>query len=179
MEVKSAVEAAVQRALPATLLFDHPTLSQLHAFLAPQAAVLAPSLPLAPARPQPTSSCHVEILSHRLLSPCDVMSSTLTVPDAITPIPLSRWDVEHESLHMARPPVRFGGFLSNVEAFDAAAFGISHPEALLLDVQQRMLLTTTAEVRAVSIVWQLPTCTPRRPCTHARRWCPTPPARVW
>lgn len=42
-------------------------------------------------------------------------------------------------------PVHFGVFLSEVEAFDAGALGVSTPEAAMMDPQQRLLLRTAAE----------------------------------
>jgi acyl transferase domain-containing protein len=42
-------------------------------------------------------------------------------------------------------PVQFGVFLDSVDLFDAAAFGISSPEAALLDPQQRLLMEAAVE----------------------------------
>lgn len=60
--------------------------------------------------------------------------------DQISAIPFGRWDLD--ALWRGKPLTRprFGGFLSSIEAFDAAAFGISIPEAELMDPQQRLLL---------------------------------------
>jgi len=41
---------------------------------------------------------------------------------------------------------RFGSFIAGAHLFDAAAFGISRPEALYMDPQQRLLLHHAAEV---------------------------------
>jgi acyl transferase domain-containing protein len=64
--------------------------------------------------------------------------------DAISAIPLQRWDWEALSSSAAgtgaQLPARFGGWLSGIDMFDAAAFGVSGVEAMLMDVQQRMLL---------------------------------------
>lgn len=43
-------------------------------------------------------------------------------------------------------PVQFGVFLETVDMFDAGAFGISTPEAAVLDPQQRLILEAAAEV---------------------------------
>jgi acyl transferase domain-containing protein len=55
---------------------------------------------------------------------------------------LQRWDWENLAGQAGTQqlPARFGGWLAGVELFDAAAFGVSGVEALLMDAQQRMLL---------------------------------------
>jgi myxalamid-type polyketide synthase MxaD len=64
--------------------------------------------------------------------------------DTITEIPENRWDVE--PLYDLDPraagcmTTRWGGFVENVDLFDAAFFNISPREAVHLDPQQRILL---------------------------------------
>src|SRR3989344_5540616 len=64
--------------------------------------------------------------------------------DALTEIPEDRWDVEAmyapEFRRAGKISVKRGGFIKNVEKFDAVFFGISPLEASRMDPQQRMLL---------------------------------------
>ncbi len=70
--------------------------------------------------------------------------------DAIVEVPANRWNREalyHEDPVSAPGSIanRLGGFLGNIEQFDAGFFGISPREAAAMDPQQRMLLETSWE----------------------------------
>ncbi|MGA2217107.1 MAG: beta-ketoacyl synthase N-terminal-like domain-containing protein, partial [Terracidiphilus sp.] len=69
--------------------------------------------------------------------------------DAISEVPASRFDID--ALYDAtsgtegRISSRYGGFISDVESFDAAFFGISPREAAAMDPQQRILAEVAYE----------------------------------
>jgi acyl transferase domain-containing protein len=69
--------------------------------------------------------------------------------DAITEVPANRFDIN--AFYDPAPGVagkissRFGGFISDVENFDAAFFGISPREAEAMDPQQRLLIEIAYE----------------------------------
>ncbi len=82
-------------------------------------------------------------------NPSDYWNLLAEGRDAIVEVPPSRWDVDE--LFDPNPDApgkvasRFGGFLDNVDRFDAALFGIAPREAESLDPQQRLLLEVAHE----------------------------------
>eukprot|EP00775_Hariotina_reticulata_P007135 gene7135-7350_t len=156
--------------LPVTLMFDYPSIAAISSYIAVQVAdatdadfhQLTPPAPaLTPVVPADARKAAAAVAGGRVIavtagaccSPCDAITSAVAV-DAITATPLHRWDWDHlaasgraasevlpaASINNQQLPARFGGWLSNIELFDATAFGISSVEAMLMDVQQRLLL---------------------------------------
>jgi acyl transferase domain-containing protein/acyl carrier protein len=85
----------------------------------------------------------------RVNSPEDLWRLMRDGVDAITEIPEERWDLR--SFYDPNPDLpgkintRWGGFLSQIDHFDAKFFNISPREAIRMDPQQRLLLEVTWE----------------------------------
>ncbi|PEM83426.1 hypothetical protein CN627_24585, partial [Bacillus wiedmannii] len=66
--------------------------------------------------------------------------------DLITEIPDDRWDWKayfgEPTKEFNKTPVKWGGFMPEVDKFDALFFGISPREAAMMDPQQRILMET-------------------------------------
>jgi 6-methylsalicylic acid synthase len=82
-------------------------------------------------------------------SPAKYWEMLVSGREAIGTIPDGRWDdyaaAGGEHAAAVRRAVRYGGFLDDIDGFDAAFFGISPREAALIDPQQRIALEVTWE----------------------------------
>jgi len=82
-------------------------------------------------------------------SPEQLWDALLDGIDAVTTVPLDRWDAEEyydpEPGVPGRSVTKWGAFLDDVAGFDAEFFGISEREATEIDPQHRLLLETSWE----------------------------------
>ncbi|MCP3063711.1 SDR family NAD(P)-dependent oxidoreductase [Myxococcus sp. K38C18041901] len=161
LQLRNALSAALGRPLPVTLLFDHPSLEQLLDFLARE----IPAADKVASEPAPRTvkargaavdgaepiavvgmSCR---LPGGIRSPEDYWRLLADGVNAVREVPASRWTLD--DWYDADPEApgktysRHGGFLDDIDAFDASFFGISGAEARSMDPQQRMLLELSWE----------------------------------
>jgi acyl transferase domain-containing protein/acyl carrier protein len=82
-------------------------------------------------------------------NPADFWQLLRSGTDAITEVPSDRW--QNDDFYDANPEAlgkistRYGGFVGNLQDFDAEFFGIADREAMSLDPQQRLLLEVSWE----------------------------------
>jgi acyl transferase domain-containing protein/NAD(P)-dependent dehydrogenase (short-subunit alcohol dehydrogenase family)/acyl carrier protein len=149
VDFRARLEELLGCELRSTLLFDQPDCDRLTDFLLTQlgSAPAAPApMPLAPA----DASAPIAIVGMACRFPGDAvdLESFWRLLDegrsAIGEVPAGRWPIDElydpDPARPGRVYTRLGGFLRDVEGFDAAFFGIPPVEAVMLDPQQRLLL---------------------------------------
>ncbi|MBB5924492.1 acyl transferase domain-containing protein, partial [Actinoalloteichus hoggarensis] len=162
VELRNRLTKATGLRLPTTLVYDHPSPSELARLLETELVADAAAAPATTA-PRPTEPAHavdaaepiaIVAMSCRLpgglRSPEELWEFVAAGGDAIGGFPLDRgWDLgalfSRDQRARGRSYVREGGFLQDVAGFDAGFFGISPREALAMDPQQRLLLETAWE----------------------------------
>jgi acyl transferase domain-containing protein/NADPH:quinone reductase-like Zn-dependent oxidoreductase/acyl carrier protein len=135
------------RSLPATLVWDYPTLNHLARFLAGDADTMGTLAASAPGRRAAAEPIAVIAVACRVPGAADVEAFwrlLLDGTDAVGPMPEGRWPVaalyDPDPEAPGRMATRWGGFLQEIDRFDAEFFGISPREAWAMDPQQRLVL---------------------------------------
>ncbi|MEV5357092.1 type I polyketide synthase [Streptomyces sp. NPDC052693] len=162
VSLRDRLNRATGLTLPTTVVFDHPSITALAAYVderafgrterEPQRATAAD----AGGTDEVRGDDPIAIVSMGcrfpggVRSPEDLWRLVADEVDAITPLPADRgWDLDAlydaDPDHLGTSYVRESGFLDGAAEFDAGFFGISPREATAMDPQQRLLLETTWE----------------------------------
>jgi len=155
IELRNRLKTATGLTLSPTLVFDHPTPTQLAEHLGGQ---ISGSTPVTPAVVRAPIGLHepVAVVGMGCRYPGGVGSAqglwemVAAGGDVVSGFPVDRgWDVEGlfdpDPDAVGKSYTRWGGFLSDAAGFDAGFFGIAPREALAMDPQQRLLLEVSWE----------------------------------
>jgi amino acid adenylation domain-containing protein len=148
LEIVAALERQMGP-LPATILFEYPSIAQLSEALAqshaaPEVAAESEASPL----PVPNGDIAVIAVAGRYPGADNVEEFWSVLErggDCVTEVPPERWDPQY-SPAKGKPGAshcKWGGFLSEVDRFDAEFFGYAPRAADLADPQERLFLETT------------------------------------
>ncbi|TDD87523.1 type I polyketide synthase [Actinomadura rubrisoli] len=157
--IAGELEQMLARALPATLVWEHPTINKLAVALAggeaaPEPAAVARDAVVRAAVPdEPVAvigiGCRFPGGDRDLTGPEDYWRFLTGRGDAIREVPDGRWepfdDGSPEVGDLLERTTRLGGFLDDVAGFDARFFGITPREAAVMDPQQRLVLEVAWE----------------------------------
>ncbi len=130
--------------LSPVLIYEHPTIDAMAGYLADEGKPVEPALRETDARnrTEPIAIVGIGCRFPGASGPDAFWKLLSDGVEGVGPVPLTRWNPD-AAQHRAIPGR--GGFLENVDRFDAEFFGISPREADLIDPQQRLLLEVSWE----------------------------------
>ena len=160
IELKNRIETGLGFTLPSVLTFNYSTIESLVEYL--DSKMLPPESPEKAgeiitsfdeiSQPKPESIAIIGLACRFPGGANDLETFWQLLHDgvdAITEVPSDRWDADAfydpDPDTPGKTYVKWGGFLDQVDRFDARFFGISPREAVSMDPQQRLLLEVSWE----------------------------------
>ena len=160
--ISGQLETALNRSLPATLLWENPTIDQLVRALTTEGSEAEAGESLSPGQAAAASETPADWAADPIAvvgagcrlpgginGPDEFWCSLLGERDMIGQVPPERWqdfdDGSAGTAALLASTTRWGAFLEDIQGFDADFFGITPREAELMDPQQRLLLEVTWE----------------------------------
>jgi len=157
--IAGELEEMVGRSLPATLVWEFPTINRISVAIATGADRAPVAAAAAEVVQRPTTDEPIAVVGigcrlpggedGPLTSADEYWRFLMAGGDAIREVPKGRWDAfddgSPEVADLLAKTTKLGGFLGDVSGFDAQFFGITPREAQLMDPQQRILLETAWE----------------------------------
>ncbi len=137
------------RSLPATLAYDYPTIEALARYLATDGESVHEAARIKGDENEPVAIVGMGCRFPGAGNVREFWQELINGVDAISDVSKDRWDIEE--LYDPDPDApgkvvtKSGGFVKDVDKFDASFFGISPREATRMDPQQRMALEVSWE----------------------------------
>ena len=150
LRLRSRLTAALGRELPLTLAYDYPSVMALARHLGP--ATTTPTINTPRRSIDTAEPIAIVAMACRLPgaieTPEDLWAVLDEGRDVTSEVPPTRWNAAAVHSSDGKPGTTYctrGGFLGDVQHFDAEFFGLAPREARALDPQQRLLLEVTWE----------------------------------
>ena len=138
----------IGRPLPATLVWDYPTIEEVAYFLKHGKGKYDEEINFSQKKDSREEPIAIVGMACRLpggaVNPEEYWKLLAQGFDAITEVPTDRWNIndyyDRDTTVPGKMNTRWGGFLERVDLFDPLFFGISPREAVQMDPQQRLMM---------------------------------------
>lgn len=156
LELRSVLSRRFNQNVPATFFFQYNTPQRIAEYLYSKSGSRDPEGAPAQSEPEKEPAGAVAIIGMAcrwpggVQTPQEFWEFLNNGSDAVTEVPPGRWDTDRfspagEEVRAGEIATRRGGFLQDIDCFDADFFNISPREASRLDPQQRLLLEVAWE----------------------------------